>query len=123
MLLKQKKKRIQKRINLFNSKHNKMKNIFTKEEIRLGMALIRNDVGKPIIDNDFARTVTMKVSHSVDNGKVRYGVSFPLSCGLYAQLGSMDDVLEYINEDRFGYRPITKEEYIQLVESSNQNFY
>ena len=58
-----------------------MKNIFTEEELQVGMFLIKNNVSKPFTDKSFARTVTWKVGFVHENGKQFYGLCNILTDG------------------------------------------
>lgn len=100
-----------------------MKNIFTKEELKCGMFLVKNNAGKPFEDLAYARTVTFKVGFSHDS-KLKYGLSSVLTDGLYVGVAySLEDMATYLNNDPDGYRPLTKDELFELINSSNQGFY
>ena len=100
-----------------------MKNLFTAEELKAGMLLVKNDAGRPFKDLGYARTVTYKIGHSYDSN-LKYGLSSVLTDGFYVGIAnSLDELAEYLNKDEGGYRPLTKEELFQLVDYSTQGFY
>lgn len=100
-----------------------MKNLFTEQELQCGMFLVKNNAGKPFKELGFARTVTFKVGFSND-GELKYGLSSVLTDGFYVGVAnSLKDLATYLNNDEQGYRPLTKDELFQLVNSSTQGFY
>jgi hypothetical protein len=99
-----------------------MKNIWNKEEIQNqhGHIIIKNSVSKPFKDLGYARTVTFKIGF----GKMKYGLCNILTDGWYHDVcNTAEEFAEFLNKDEIGYRPITKEEFIELLLSTNQNFY
>ncbi len=101
-----------------------MKNIWTEKELECGMFIIRNDAGKiPFKDADFARTVVFKIGFSMGSDK-KYGKISILTDGAYFGLRpTLKELADYLNEDERGYRPLTREELINLLKSSDQGFY
>ena len=100
-----------------------MKNLFTEQELQSGLFLVRNDAGKPFKDLGFARTVTFKVGFSHDS-EMKYGLSSVLTDGFYVGVAkTLKELVEHLNNNEFGYRPLTKDELFQLINSSNQGFY
>lgn len=102
-----------------------MKNIWTEEDIKSqqGIIIIRNDATKPLKDLGFARTVVFKIGFS-HVGK-KYGLCNILTDGWYHGVAdSHKELADYLNADEKGYRPLTKEEFLQLVDDGkNQIFY
>lgn len=100
-----------------------MKNIFTVKELEIGVFIIRNDAGKPFKDLTFARTVTYKVGYS-QYRQQKYGLCSVLTDGFYVGVAnSAKEMADYLNNHKVGFRPLTKDELFQLVNSSNQGFY
>lgn len=100
-----------------------MKNIFTEHELKCGMFIIKNNVGKPLEDLRFSRTVAFKVGFSHGSVK-KYGLSSFLTDGFYSPISdSLKGLADYLNNDEEGYRPLTKDELIELIVSSDQGFY
>jgi hypothetical protein len=100
-----------------------MKNLFTEKELQCGMFLVNNSAGRPFKDLGLARTLTFKIgfSHDVD---LKYGLSSVLTDGFYVGVAnSLKDMATYLNNDVQGYRPLTKDELFELINSSTQGFY
>lgn len=102
-----------------------MKNLFTGEELECGMFIIKNSAGRPFEDLAYARTVTYKIGFSPNRkDEDHYGLCSVMTDGFYANVSkSLKGLAEHLNKDEHGYRPLTKEELFQLVNSSNQGFY
>ena len=102
-----------------------MKNIFTESELKCGMFLIRNDASRPFKNVGFATTVVFKVGFEMNpKDDKKYGLISVLTDGRYCPIAKdLKELAEYLNKDERGYRPITKDEFIELLNSSNQGFY
>jgi len=100
-----------------------MKTIFTEKEIECGMFIIRNSSLKKSNDLSFARTVTFKIGFSHESEK-KYGICNFLTDGFYVGIAKdKKDLCEWLNNDEIGYRPLTKDEVIEMIKSTNQGFY
>lgn len=100
-----------------------MKNIWTAKEIEAqhGHIIIRNSASKPFKDLAYARTVVFKIGFA----KKKYGLCNLLTDGWYHDVAdTSQEFADHLNNDDIGYRPITKEEFVELVEASaKQIFY
>jgi len=100
-----------------------MKNIWTAKEIEAqhGHLIIRNDASKPFKDLGFARTVVFKIGF----GKMKYGLCNILTDGWYHDVAdAAQEFADHLNADERGYRPLTKDEFLQLVDDgAKQIFY
>jgi len=100
-----------------------MKTIFTKNEISVGMFIIKNSAKKTLKDLSFATTVTFKIGFS-NTDKFKYGMCNILTDGWYCGLANtLDELCEYLNKDEDGFRPLTKDEFTLMLNSTNQGFY
>lgn len=97
-----------------------MKYIWEEKDIISGLYVIKNDCF-PVKDNpDYARTVTFKIGF--DNyHKDQYGMSNCLTDGWYRSIGTKENLTRYLNDGC--YRPLSKSEYLLMIESTNQGFY
>jgi hypothetical protein len=101
-----------------------MKNIWTEKDIEAGLYIIRESSPKGSANLSFARTVVFKIGFSFSKGIPKYGKISCLTDGLFCPLGeTTKDIADQLNADEIGYRPLTKEEYIKLIENTNQGFY
>ena len=112
-----------------------MKNIFTEQDITAGMLIIKETSPRGSSDLSFARTVTYKIGFGhfgksiVPEGKSyktdqEYCLISVLTDGMVIPCGhTKEQMAEKLNVDSAGYRPLTKEEYIAMINSSNQGFY
>ena len=100
-----------------------MKNIFTPEELVMGMFIVRNDVKKPFESLAHARTLTFKVVFNVSESG-SHGICNVLTDGCYMKISdNAKDFCDYLNDGEIGYRPLTKDELILLINNTNQGFY
>jgi hypothetical protein len=100
-----------------------MKNIFTEEQLKTGMFIIRNDAGRPITDQSFARTVTFKIIYR-HTAEKPHGMCSVLTDGFtYGVANDRKELAEYLNNDDIGFRPLEREEMIELIKTNTQNFY
>lgn len=100
-----------------------MKNIWKTEDITAGLYIIRESSPKNSPHIGFARTVTFKIGFSRTNEEKPYGKISCMCDGWYCPIGTKEQVAEYLNNDEYGYRPLTKEEFIKMINSSDQGFY
>ena len=112
-----------------------MKNIWTEKDICTGMYIIRESSPKNSGNLPFARTVCYKIGYGYfekeglsEKGyktKQQYCLISMLTDGMVCPIGFTNkDVAKYFNETYDnGYRPLSKEEYIKLINSTNQGFY
>ena len=106
-----------------------MKNIWKESDLISGLYIVRESSPKGSTDLGFKRTVCFKLGFcsQIETGlygdKGSWGYISFLTDGWYCHLGSKEAVLKVLNEDEYGFRPLTKEEYIELINSTNQGFY
>lgn len=94
-----------------------MKRIIWKaEDIIAGLWLIRNSSTNVKEDPGFASTVTFVISWRMDGPGNQYGLTNQLTDGMFLDYGSKAQMAKKLNEDEFGYRAITKEEVMILIE-------
>lgn len=101
----------------------KVKLIWETADIEPGMYFIRNSSPLGSTDLSFASTVCFKLgfSHiSRDNPYVL--ISIMTDGMIYLPMASKADVVTMLNADEHGYRPLTKAEYIAILNSTNQGF-
>lgn len=99
-----------------------MKHIWTTEEIitQHGKLIIRNNISKPFKNLAFARTVVFKIGFS----KLRYGLCSILTDGFYCDVANTpQEFVDYLNSDEIGYRPLTKDEFLQLVDDGEKQLF
>lgn len=100
-----------------------MRTVFTEKEIECGMFIIKNSSPKKTKDLPFAKTVAFKIGFS-HYGDLKYGLCNFLTDGFYVGVAKdKKELCEHLNNDDVGYRPMTKEEVIQIINYSNQGFY
>ena len=95
-----------------------MKQIFETNDLKVGMFLINNSAGESLTDLSFALTVVFKIGFSHDS-KLKYGLCSVLTDGFYVGIAnSLDKLADYLNNEKgSGYRLLTKEELLLLVNS------
>lgn len=101
-----------------------MRHIWEAKDIEAGRFIIRNSASAPLIKENigFARTVTFKIGFSYDSPKDKpYGWSNPFADGLYLSIGTKEEIAKQLNEDKFGYRPLTKPEAILMIDDMRQS--
>ena len=101
-----------------------MKTIFDKNKVSLeGLFIIKETASKPITKNlDFAKTATFKICYSHKTNE--YTLCNILTDGLLIGHYENEDVLiEYLNKDDKGFRPLTKEEMLEMLADTKQGFY
>lgn len=98
-----------------------MKYIWEEKDIEAGRFIIKNTADHPISKGDiaFARTVTQKIGFNGASGK-NYGISYPFTDGMYLAIGTKKDIVTMLNKDE-GYRPLTKEEAIIMINDMRQS--
>lgn len=100
-----------------------MRIFWEEKDIEAGLYIIRNTSPLNSTDLRFARTVTFKIGYDNCNLKSKYGKMECLTDGWYYPIGNTkQSVADHLNADKHGYRKLTKEEYISMVNSSNQGF-
>jgi len=112
-----------------------MKNIWTPKDIEAGMLIIRESSPKKSTNLSFATTVTYKIGfgHFGEKGKSEKGYDTDqqyckiavFTDGLVYPVGfTKQDLCDALNKDEIGYRPLTIDEAISLLEhSKSQLFY
>ncbi len=99
-----------------------MRSIWTESDIDAGVYIIRDDSKKNSSDMAFARTVVWKIGYS-DASPKEWGKISVLTDGCYIPIAKdRAEFAEFLNKDLRGYRPITKQEYMRLLESTEQGF-
>lgn len=103
-----------------------MRKQWTAEEIHdpNGLYIVRNSYPVGSENYGFGRSVTYKVGWDLLYGElnVNHGLIANLTDGMFHRIGTCQDVADYLNKDEYGYRPLTKKEYINFINSSNQGF-
>jgi len=110
-----------------------MKNIWAPKDVTAGLFIIRESSPKhptkkgnssvPVpVNIGFARTVTYKIGFGQDKKKP-YGLISVMTDGWYHDVGTAEELCDKLNNDEYGYRPLTKEEMFKMLESSDQGFY
>lgn len=100
-----------------------MKTIFDAKKVDLnGLFIIKETASKPFKDIDFARTVTFKIcySHKTNGYSLCNILTDGMIVGHYA---NKDELVKRLNEDENGYRPLTKQEFLEMLEHTQQGFY
>lgn len=105
-----------------------MKNIWLPKDIEAGLFIIRESSPKKSKDLGFAKTVVFKIGFvnvlENDISVQKYCKISVLTDGFVAAIGNTkEEFANYLNDDKSGYRPLTKEEMIDLLNSSEQGFY
>ena len=101
-----------------------MKNIFTAEELKCGMFVIKNSVGRPIKNLDSARSEVYQIVYLVHEEGTMYCLSGILTDGFTLEISNtLEGVADYLNQGEEGYRPLTKDELFQLANSFDRGFY
>ena len=93
---------------------------WTVKDIDCGLYVIKNTSKLGSDDLGFACTVAFKVGFKT--GEKGLGLISHLTDGMYMVVGdgSKEALVEYLNREDF--RPIRKDEYIKLIQSTNQGF-
>lgn len=99
-----------------------MKNIWKVEDITAGLFIIKESSTKKAKDLSFARTVTFKIGWENEKGSP-YGLINIMTDGWYYRIGDKKALVDHLNKDEYGYRPLTKKEMFEMLESSDQGFY
>jgi hypothetical protein len=104
-----------------------MKYIFEEKDIEACLYVICQTAQDIFKNPSFAATVVYKIGfcNSPELEEATKGNLGSISCltdGWYRHIGGKKEVCEWLNNDPRGFRPLTKEEYIFLVNSSNQGF-
>ena len=100
-----------------------MKNriIWEEKDIECGLFIVRESANLEINDG-FKTTVCFKLGYCRDTDK-KYGLCNFLTDGWYHSIGkTKQEVVEYLNNDEYGYRPLLKTEVIELFTKFNQGF-
>lgn len=99
-----------------------MKYKFEEKDIELGTFVIKNSSPKGSGDLGFASTVAYKICW-IPEGKINtYCMVAMFTDGGIFKLGTKDELLQHINEDKHGYRPLTKQELLNILSHSNNGF-
>jgi hypothetical protein len=108
-----------------------MKNIFLPKDIKEGLIIIKETSPKGCKNLGFACSVSYKIGfgyfdkQSDKGSKQQYCFISIFTDGMVSPIGfTKEDVAEYLNKDNHGYRTLTIEECISLIEySKSQLFY
>lgn len=98
---------------------------WTENDIYAGLYIIKESSPFGSDNLSFARSVTYKIGFSYNPKDKKYGLISCLTDGFYAPIAnSRKEVADYLNNEvtGLGYRRLTKEEYIKLIESTEQGF-
>jgi hypothetical protein len=100
-----------------------MKKHWTQDDIVAGTYLIRESSSKDNIDLGFARTVAYKIGWHLDqtgvydrNGHVKqYCLISAFTDGMIEEPLTKPQLAKRLNNDKYGFRALTKEEVAELV--------
>lgn len=92
------------------------------DDIKAGMYVIKNSSPIGTTDLGFARTVTYKIGWNCKGDK-SFGMIACLTDGMFFSIGDKYAMVDHLNDDEFGYRPLTKPEYLEMFNDSMQGFY
>ena len=99
-----------------------VKTTFTENDQLTGAWIIRNSSPLGSTDLGFACTVIYKIGFMTNpDGKGNiYTLISAFTDGMIFPIGDKKTLIDKINAD--DYRPLTKEEYIKIISSTNQGF-
>jgi len=112
-----------------------MKNIFLPKDIKSGMLLIKETSPKNSIDTSFACTVTYKIGFGYfgpggtggEENRAhnqQYCLISVATDGMVFPIGfTKDCVADYLNKDEAGYRPLTRDEFVRIVDSNTEQLF
>lgn len=101
----------------------KIKFIWELSDIVSGIYFIRQTSPIDSKDLSFACTVSFKLGFLHDGSEQPWVLISVLTDGMvYAKMANKEDVLNMLNNDEHGYRPLTKSEYMAMLESTDQGF-
>ncbi len=101
-----------------------MKNLFTEKDIQAGLYIVRETSPKGSKDLSFKCTVAFKIGWDAKADGGDYGFISIFTDGMYCGVAkNKAEMAAYLNEDQHGYRPLTKAEFIELINSTEQGFY
>ncbi len=99
-----------------------MRRNWTKTDIVAGMYIIRCSSMIECYKPAYAASVSYKIGWS-PKGKGWGKISF-FTDGMYIPIAdNRQELADYLNNDRFGYRFLTRREFRIIHESTNQGFY
>jgi len=101
--------------------------IFTPEMLRLynfGLFIIKLTTSEDIRNNvDFAATVSFKLGYQLSKKIKKYGMTNFLTDGWFCDLAdTVEELCDILNNDKFGYRLLTKEEVNYMINHRTQGF-
>jgi hypothetical protein len=99
--------------------------IWTEDDIYAGLYIIKESSPFGSDNLSFARSVTYKIGFSYNPNDKKYGLISCLTDGFYSAIAdNRKEIADYLNNDvtGWGYRRLTKEEYLKLIESTEQGF-
>lgn len=97
-----------------------MKILFEEKDFTgCGQMIIRNSFKPHSNDYAFGITVAYKVGWLVANKDI---LLISLADGMVKAFESVNALCKYLNEDEFGYRPMTKEEIHSILVSHGSRF-
>lgn len=99
-----------------------MKYIFEEKDIQAGLYVIRQSSPKGSKDLMFASTVCYKVAYTNNNTEKPYGLCNFTTDGWYYPIGDKKAICDHLNNDRDGFRPLQKEELIEILQNSLTGF-
>lgn len=101
----------------------KIKFIWEVSDIECGMYFIKNSSPLGSADLSFASTVCFKLGFLHTDGEKSYVLISMMTDGMvYKKMETKEDVVNMLNEESFGYRPLTKDEYVAIISRTNQGF-
>lgn len=98
-----------------------MKYTWQPQDIECGKFVIRQSSNNVKKDTTFARTVASKIGFDMSGNKGKpYGLIDVFTDGAYIPIGTKEKMAKMFNEDKHGYRPLTKEEAILMLKDIRQ---
>lgn len=99
-----------------------MRKLWTAADIIGGAFIVRESSPLGATNLGFKRTVTFKIGFSFDTQRSDYGLCNALTDGFYKAMGSKEQLAEYLNKDEYGYRSLTKPEFLEMAEHMKQGY-
>ncbi len=101
----------------------KLKYIWEEKDIICGTYIIKETSPKGSDNLNFARTVTYKIGFDNNDKEKPVNKISCLTDGWVCPIAKDEkEFAEYLNNDEHGFRPLTKEEYLAMINSTNQGF-